>query len=138
MPDPSVSVVIPVRNEVRFIAATIDSILAQDYGGPLEIVVADGMSDDGTREVLTDLAARHANLRFVDSPTGRTPNGLNLAIHASHGDIIVRCDGHAELSPHYVRTAVEIMEETGAVNVGGIQHAVGQTWLQRPRIRSRR
>lgn len=131
MADPSVSVVIPVRNEVRFIAATIDSILAQDYDGSLEIVIADGMSDDGTREVLTELAAQHDNLRFVDSPTGRTPNGLNLAIHASHGDIIVRCDGHAELSPDYVRTAVEIMEETGAVNVGGIQHAVGQEWLQR-------
>ncbi len=126
-----VSIVIPVRNEAPFIEATIDSVLAQDYKGPLEIIVADGMSDDGTREILVDLASRHDNLRFVDSPTGRTPNGLNLAIHASRGDVIVRCDGHAELPADYVRVAVEVMEETGAVNVGGIQHAVGESWVQR-------
>ncbi len=126
-----VSVIIPVRNEAQFIEATVDSILAQDYTGPIEVVIADGMSDDGTREILVDLAERYANLRHVDSPTGRTPNGLNLAIAASHGDIIVRCDGHAELPSDYVRTAVSVMEKTGAVNVGGIQHAVGQSWMQR-------
>jgi len=131
MADDLVSVVIPVRNEAPFIEATVDSILAQDYTGPIEIIIADGMSDDGTRDILKGLSARHDNLRFVDSPTGRTPNGLNLAIHASHGDIIVRCDGHAELPPDYVSTAVAVMEETGAVNVGGIQHAVGETWMQR-------
>ncbi|MCP3993862.1 MAG: glycosyltransferase family 2 protein [bacterium] len=131
MDDSLVSVVIPVRNEVRFIEATIASIQAQDYPGSIEIIIADGMSDDGTRELLDDLAKLHQNLRYVDSPTRRTPNGLNLAIHASHGDIIVRCDGHAELPPDYIRTAVAVMEETGAANVGGIQHAVGETWMQR-------
>ena len=126
-----VSVVIPVRNEAPFIEATIKSVLAQDYSGPIEIIVADGMSEDGTREILAGLAARHDNLRFVDSPTGRTPNGLNLAIHASHGDVIVRCDGHAELPSDYIRIAVEVMEQTGAVNVGGVQRAVGESWMQR-------
>jgi len=131
MAEDLVSVVIPVRDEAPFIEATVNSILAQDYAGPLEIIIADGMSDDGTRDILDGLSARHDNLRYVDSPTGRTPNGLNLAIHASHGDVIVRCDGHAELPPDYVSTAVAVMEETGAVNVGGIQHAVGETWMQR-------
>jgi glycosyltransferase involved in cell wall biosynthesis len=131
MADSLVSVVIPVRNEVGFVEATIASILAQDYSGPIEIIIADGMSDDGTRELLDDLATQYQNLRYVDSPTRRTPNGLNLAIHASHGNIIVRCDGHAELPPNYIRTAVGVMKETGAVNVGGIQHAVGETWMQR-------
>ncbi len=130
-PDRLVSVIIPVRNEAPFISATVESILAQDYTGPIEVVIADGMSTDGTREILDDLASRYDQVRYVDSPTSRTPNGLNLAIHASHGDIIVRCDGHAELPPDYVRTAVEVLDETGAVNVGGIQHAVGVGWMQR-------
>ena len=131
MAETLVSVVIPVRNEAASIEATIESIIAQDYEGRIEIIVADGMSDDGTREILDALAGRYEQLRYVDSPTGRTPNGLNLAIHASHGDIIVRCDGHAELPRDYVRTAVSVLNETGAVNVGGVQHAVGVGWTQR-------
>lgn len=126
-----VSVVIPVRNEARFIAATIASILHQDYPGPIEVIIADGMSSDGTREILDRIAADDERVRYVDSPTGRTPNGLNLAIQESRGDIIVRCDGHAELPPGYIRTAVEILDESGAVNVGGIQRAVGESWFQR-------
>ncbi|MDJ0663515.1 MAG: glycosyltransferase family 2 protein [Acidimicrobiia bacterium] len=131
MAEELVSVVIPVRNEAASIEATIESIVAQDYPGRIEIVVADGLSDDGTREILEGLSAKHEGFRYVDSPTGRTPNGLNLAIHASRGDIIVRCDGHAELPPDYVRTAVAVLNETGAVNVGGRQHAVGVGWMQR-------
>jgi glycosyltransferase involved in cell wall biosynthesis len=131
MAEPLVSVVMPVRNEAASIEATINSIIAQDYDGDIEILVADGMSNDGTRQILEDLSSRYEQLRYVDSPTGRTPNGLNLAIHASHGDIIVRCDGHSELPRDYVRTAVEVLSKTGAVNVGGVQRAVGIGWMQR-------
>jgi len=126
-----VSVVIPVRNEAPFIEATIGSILGQDYPGPIEVVVADGMSDDGTRDILDRLAAGDPRIRYVDNPTRRTPNGLNLAIAASRGDVIVRCDGHAELPPRYIGRAVELLAETGAVNVGGVQHAEGVSWMQR-------
>lgn len=126
-----VSVVIPARNEAPFIEATIASTMAQDYSGPIEVVVADGMSDDGTREIVQRLAAADERVRCIDNPTGRTPNGLNLAIEAARGEIIVRCDAHAELPAHYVRTAVAVLEETGAVNVGGIQRAIGTTWMQR-------
>lgn len=131
MADRFVSVVIPARNEATFIEATIASIMAQDYPGPIEVVVADGMSDDGTRDILSRLAENNDRVRYVDNPTGRTPNGLNLAIDAARGDIIVRCDAHAELPAHYVSTAAAVLEETGAVNVGGIQRAVGRTWIQR-------
>jgi succinoglycan biosynthesis protein ExoA len=131
MSDELVSVVIPVRNEAPFIEATIHSILTQDYPGPLEVVIADGMSDDGTREILDRLSSRDTRIRYIDSPTGRTPNGLNLAIGSAKGDIIVRCDGHAELPPGYIRTAVAALSETGAVNVGGVQRAVGISWMQR-------
>jgi succinoglycan biosynthesis protein ExoA len=126
-----VSVIIPVRNEVRFLEATVASIQAQDYPGPIEIVIADGMSDDGTRDLLERMTLADHRVRYVDNPTGRTPNGLNLAIAAARGEIIVRCDGHAELSPDYVRTAVDILDQSGAVNVGGVQRAIGTKWMQR-------
>lgn len=128
---PSVSVIIPLRNEAPYIAATLDSILAQDYKGPVEVVIADGMSTDTTREILDEICAQHDHIRYVDNPSGRTPNGLNIAIHASRGDLLVRCDGHSELPVDYVSTAVAVISETGAVNVGGIQRAAGVTPMQR-------
>jgi glycosyltransferase involved in cell wall biosynthesis len=124
-------VIIPIRNEAPFIEATVNSILDQDYQGPLEVVIADGMSTDGTRDILERLSATESRVTYRDSPTGRTPNGLNIAIRASRGDILVRCDGHAELPADYVRTAVRLLDETGAVNVGGVQRAVGITPMQR-------
>jgi glycosyltransferase involved in cell wall biosynthesis len=120
-----------VRNEERDIEATIASILTQDYSGDIEVVVADGMSSDGTRLLLDQLCAQDERVHYVDNPTGRTPNGLNIAIQASHGDTIVRCDGHAELPPDYIRLAAEILDATGAINVGGVQNAVGISPLQR-------
>lgn len=126
-----VSVVIPVRNEVKNLAATLASILAQDYAGDIEIVLADGMSTDGTRDLLNEMSADDSRIRYVDNPTGRTPNGLNIAINASHGDVIVRCDGHAELPRDYISVALDVMEATGAVNVGGVQEAVGISPTQR-------
>lgn len=126
-----VSVVLPVRNEAAHIEAAIASILAQDYVDAIEVVVADGMSTDGTREILDQISAADGRVRRVDNPTGRTPNGLNIAIEASQGSVIVRCDGHSELPPGYVSTAVDVMTRTGAVNVGGVQQAVGITAMQR-------
>ncbi len=122
---PAVSIVIPVRNEATAIAGTLDACLAQDYGGALEIVVADGMSTDGTRDVVSDVAQRDSRVRLVDNPTGTTPGGLNHAIAAARGDVIVRCDAQAVLPPGYVARAVAQLNATGAANVGGVQRAIG-------------
>jgi glycosyltransferase involved in cell wall biosynthesis len=126
-----VSVVIPVRDEVGAIGGAIASALGQDYGGELEVVVADAMSTDGTREAVAALAASDERVRLVDNPTKATPAGLNAAILASRGDVIVRCDAHAELPPGYVARAVEVLEEVGADNVGGIQDPVGRGLFSR-------
>lgn len=126
---PSVSVVIPARNEAAHIRAAVASALAQRYPGPLEVVVADGASSDGTADVVR--AMGDPGVRVVDNPTGRTPTGLNAAIAAATGSVIVRCDAHAELPPGYVETAVRRLLETGADNVGGIQAAEGVTPMQR-------
>lgn len=132
MPEPPlVSVVLAVRNEAAHIGATLDAVLAQDYPGPFEVVVADGGSTDETPTILARLAASEPRLRLVDNPDGWAAPGLNRAIEASRGDVIVRCDGHAEPAPDYVRLAVELLEQTGAATVGGRQVAVGASFVQR-------
>ena len=125
--DPRVSVVMPVVNEERHLRSSVERILAQDYAGPLEVVIAVGPSRDRTREIADSLAAQHASVHVVANPTGRTPAGLNAAIARSTGDVVVRVDGHAMLPDDYVRTAVSTLAETGADNVGGIMAAEGTT-----------
>ena len=132
MPElPLVSVVIAVRNEAAHIGATLDAVLAQDYPGPFEVVVADGGSTDDTPIILARRAASESRLRLVDNPDSWVATGLNRAIAAARGEVIVRCDGHAEPASDYVRLAVELLEQTGAATVGGRQTAVGTSFVQR-------
>jgi len=119
-----------VRNEVTSLGAAIDSCLAQAYEGDIEIVVADAMSTDGTRYVVRGYADSHP-VRLVDNPQRSTPAGLNAAIEDSTGEVIVRCDAHSVLPDYYVGTAIRLMHETKAANVGGVQRAVGHSPMQR-------
>ncbi|MDQ3783243.1 MAG: glycosyltransferase family 2 protein, partial [Actinomycetota bacterium] len=128
---PTVSCVIAVRNEVGTIAAAVRSCLHQDHPGIIEVVVADAMSTDGTRETVAAMVAADRRVRLVDNPQRVTAAGLNAAIAASTGEVIVRCDAHAVLPPGYVTTALAALERTGAVNVGGVQHAVGDRAMSR-------
>ncbi|WP_084468855.1 glycosyltransferase family 2 protein [Nocardiopsis trehalosi] len=124
---PPVSVVMPVLNEERHLAAAVRHVLAQEYPGDLEVVLAVGPSADRTREVADALAAEDPRVKVVDNPTGRTPAGLNAAIGASSHGIVARIDGHAMMPSDYLRVAVETLDETGADNVGGIMAAEGET-----------
>jgi glycosyltransferase involved in cell wall biosynthesis len=125
-----VSVVLPVRNEVHGIRAALSSALEQEYDHPIQVVVADGSSTDGTWELLEEMQSQDARIKAVRNPIGTTPAGLNTAIRAADGDVIVRLDGHAELPAGYVQRAVERLTKHNADNVGGIQAAVGGTPLQ--------
>ena len=122
---PSVSIIMTVVNEERHLADAIERLLAQEYLGDLEIVVAVGPSRDRTREVADQVAATHDHVSVVDNPSGRTPAGLNAAIAASTGDVIVRIDGHSMVPSDYVATGVRVLEDTGADNVGGVMAAEG-------------
>ncbi len=124
---PAVSVVMPVLNEERHLTEAVRRILGQVYPGELELVLAVGPSRDRTEEIARRLAAEDQRIIVVPNPTGRTPQGLNIAIKASQYSIIVRVDGHSLLPDDYIRAAVETMEETGADNVGGIMAAEGVT-----------
>ncbi|MHC4916722.1 MAG: glycosyltransferase family 2 protein [Planctomycetota bacterium] len=116
---PAVSVIVPCRNEVAFIDGCLESLLAQESPeGGFEIVVADGMSGDGTRERLAKLAARDARIRLVDNPLGITACGLNAALREARGRVIVRADAHSEYPGDYLVRCVRLLESR-EVSVGG-------------------
>ena len=128
---PSLSVVIPLRDSAATLPACLDAVLAQDYPGALDVVLAVGPSQDDTQQIAEAAAASDARVSVVANPSGRTPAALNAAIAASHGEIVARVDGHAVLPPGYLRQAVETLQETDADNVGGIQEAVGESTFER-------
>ena len=115
-----VSVVVPCRNEIGRIRAFLDSVFRQELGLiKLEVLIADGMSDDGTRLILGEYERKFASLRVIDNPEKITSTGLNRAIRDAEGEIIIRMDAHTEFAPNYVRSCVEVLHETHADNVGG-------------------
>ena len=111
----------PIRNEADHLEIAIDSVRRQAYPGRMRIVLGVGPSTDGTESLADGLAAESDDLTVVANPSGKTPSALNAAIRAGGAPVIVRVDGHSKLSAGYIRRAVEILRETGAVNVGGIQ-----------------
>ena len=121
----------PVLNEVTHVRAAVESLLAQDYQGPFEVTLALGPSIDGTTELVEEMAAVDARIRVVANDAGSTPAGLNIAIRASHYDVVIRVDAHSVLPPEYARIAVETLERTGAANVGGIMDAHGVSAFER-------
>ena len=124
---PSVSVVMPILDEEPHLAEAVRGVFAQDYPGAFEVVLALGPSRDRTNAIAQQLADAEPRLRLVHNPSGSTPAGLNAAIAAARGEVIVRVDGHGLLSAEYVATAVRLLDETGADNVGGLMAAVGTT-----------
>lgn len=129
---PPVSVVMPVLDEERHLRTAVAHVLAQDddYPGEIELVMALGPSRDATDEIAAELAAADPRVRTVPNPSGKTPAALNRAIEAARHDVVVRVDGHAMLTGDYVRTAVRLLADTGADNVGGIMHAEGVTGFE--------
>lgn len=114
-----VSIVVACRNEKDHVRHLLDSILSQDLVEPWEAIIADGMSDDGTRDILEDYSARYERLRIVDNPGRIVSTGLNAAIRIARGDFVIRMDGHTHYARDYCRTCLDVIERTGADNVGG-------------------
>lgn len=126
-PRRGISVFMPILNEEKHLDEAVTAILAQRYDGPVEVVLAIGPCTDRTWDVARALAARDDRVKLVENPTGRTPDGLNAALAATHHDVLVRVDGHGILSPGYFDTVERLLAETGAANVGGIMDAEGTT-----------
>lgn len=130
MPDsPSslVSVIVPCRNELRWIDAFLESILAQRLGElRMEVLIADGASDDGTRARLASWVLRDARLKMIDNPAGIVSTGLNEAIRRAGGDYVVRMDVHTTYADDYIAQCILALQSTGATCVGGAWVPVGE------------
>jgi len=127
---PSLSVVIPARNASETIEACLEAVFAQEYQGPIDVTVAVGPGHDDTRKIVDDWATRDPRLQVINNPDGRTPCALNLAIASSSGEIVARVDAQSVLPPGYLQRAVATLLRTGAANVGGVQHPVGNRGMQ--------
>lgn len=129
---PFVSLIVPVRNERARIEACVTGLLEQDYPEDrLEILVVDGMSDDGTPSLVRELADRDARVRLIENPDRTMPRGLNRGIAAAAGEVIGVVSGHSLVLSDYVTRAVRNLQATGAWSVGAGIDRVGESGTQR-------
>ncbi len=124
---PFVSILIPVHNEEAYIDRCLQAVLTQDYPADLmEVWIADGLSADGTREIIADYMNQYSNIFLVDNPGRIVPTGLNLLIPKAKGDIIIRVDGHCVIAPDYVSNCVRHLQQDGVDGVGGPMRSIGE------------
>ena len=114
-----ISFILPIRNEKSFINKTLQSIFSQTIDEDFEIIVADGNSSDGTREILKNLQINNPNIILIDNPEKIVSTGFNRALNESKGDIIIRVDGHCEIAPDYIQKCLKCLEKINADCVGG-------------------
>lgn len=126
-----VSVIVPCRNEAGAIAGFLSSLWEQEIDGEWEAIIADGGSDDGTRECLEQFARTHRNIRIIENPKRHTAVGLNLAILAARGEFCVRMDVHTDYARDYVQRSIECLNEKQADNAGGPARTRARTRFQR-------
>jgi len=124
---PFVSVIVPCRNAVATLDRCLESALASEYPADrMEVLVADGRSDDGSRALIEQYAVRDPRVHLIDNAARTTPVALNLAIRAAGGDLILRLDAHSAIAPDYIGLAVEHLESYGADAVGGAMRTLPQ------------
>jgi len=124
---PFVSIILPIRNESITIRECMDSILTQDYTGPIEILIADGMSTDSTRMIIGEYQRQQMNIHLIDNPGKIVPTGMNAALRMAKGDIVIRVDGHCIIAPDYVSNCVYHLLNAEIDGVGGPMQTIGET-----------
>jgi succinoglycan biosynthesis protein ExoA len=133
---PIVSVIVPCYNEEKTIGLLLDAILQQSY--PIEdiqVIIADGQSTDGTRQVIKKFSLDNPNLdvQIVDNPKRIIPSGLNVALDHAQGKVIVRLDAHSIPHIDYIKRCLQVLQDTGAANVGGVWEirSAADIWIAR-------
>jgi glycosyltransferase involved in cell wall biosynthesis len=116
----SVSVIVPIRNEERYVQNCLQSLLRQTYSSAsYEIIVLDGRSSDRSREIVDGLCRELPHLYCIENPAGTAPAAMNIGIRHAKGDILIRADGHNFYPEDYIENCVRCLDQTGADNVGG-------------------
>lgn len=117
---PSITVVVPVRNEAKCIENVLHQLLSQDYpANRFEVIVVDGESTDETVSLVTEIAKRHNNVRLYANPRRWSSAGRNIGARHARGDIVVVVDGHCELADNrFLRNLADAFCTTGADCVG--------------------
>lgn len=128
----TVSFIMPVLNEEQYLESAVRSIFEQKNikNSDIQVILALGPSTDNTNSIAESLKSQFP-VKTVLNPTGKTPAGLNLAIAQADHEVIVRVDAHSVLSPDYTSLAIDILNETGAANVGGLMKAEGTSPFQK-------
>ncbi len=117
---PKVSVIMPVRNDEKFVKRAIKSLLENDYpGDKVEILVVDGMSTDGTVKIIEELMSKDNRIKLLKNPHVYTPYGLNIGIENASGDIIMIAGAHTSYSKNYIKECVSGIVNEGFDVVGG-------------------
>ena len=114
-----VSIIVPTRNEEKYIVRCLNSLLSQDYQGICEILVFDGKSQDRTREIVGEISKKHPVVRLMENPKIYKSGAMNAGISMAKGEIIICADTHALYEPDYVTQCVRHLQTTDAANVGG-------------------
>ena len=125
---PFVTIIMPIRNEANCIARNLYAVTKQTYEiDCMEVLIADGISNDNTRAIIYDFILAHPNLKIkvLDNPGKIVPTGINIALCKAQGEVIIRVDGHTTIEADYVRQCVETLQRTRADNVGGRMNALG-------------
>ncbi len=129
---PTVSVIIPMRNEASYIEECLQSVVEQDYPQALvEILVVDGMSEDRSPSIVSEFISRHPNIRLLSNPRQATTCALNQGILESKGEVVVRVDAHCWVAGDYVSSCVKALQRAGADNVGGLMRPEGKTFVEK-------
>lgn len=129
---PFVSVLIPIRNEARYMPRCLQAVSEQDYPSDrIEVLVADGMSDDGTFELLQNWAVQAANRYVFQNPGKIVPTGLNIIIPKAKGDVVIRVDGHCVIASDYVSNCVRHLQQGHVDGVGGPMHSIGEDLISK-------
>jgi glycosyltransferase involved in cell wall biosynthesis len=116
-----VSIILPCLNEAKNIRFCLDSVVASDYPkDKLEVLVVDGQSDDGTREIVCEFSKRYSWIKLLENVRRITPVAMNIGIQSAKGSIVMRMDAHTVYPTNYISKLVEWLIRSKADNVGGI------------------
>jgi len=127
---PFISIISPVRNEDKYISKCLSSMVCQSYPNEnYEIIVVDGLSDDGTRKIIERFQQQYKNIKLLDNPSQTVPQALNIGLSHAKGNVIVRVDGHAIIEKDYLSKCVKYLQRTRVECVGGVIESVNETFI---------